>query len=69
VNDTSLVGVTHEDAVAALKATQEHVRLLIGKPSPVAVVVAATHSRRPAERTVPRSCKYGFFYMFYGIAE
>ena len=31
VNDTPLENVTHEDAVAALKATQEYVRLLVKK--------------------------------------
>ena len=33
VNDTNLENVTHEEAVASLKATQEVVRLLIAKPS------------------------------------
>lgn len=32
VNETSLENVTHEEAVAALKATQEYVRLVIAKP-------------------------------------
>jgi len=35
VNDASLVEVTHEDAVAVLKATHEHVRLTIAKPVPL----------------------------------
>ncbi|XP_074658045.1 disks large homolog 1-like isoform X2 [Tubulanus polymorphus] len=33
VNENSLIDVTHEDAVAALKATQERVRLVIAKPT------------------------------------
>ena len=33
VNDCDLKNVTHEEAVAALKATQEKVRLLVAKPS------------------------------------
>ena len=33
VNDALLENVTHEDAVAALKATQERVLLTIAKPS------------------------------------
>lgn len=33
VNNSNLDNVTHEDAVAALKATQEVVRLTIAKPS------------------------------------
>jgi len=33
VNDTSLENVTHDEAVAALKSTGEHVRLLIAKTS------------------------------------
>lgn len=33
MNDTSVEGVTHEDAVAALKASKERVRLVIGKPA------------------------------------
>jgi len=32
VNDTSLENVTHEEAVLALKATGEHVRLVLAKP-------------------------------------
>jgi len=31
VNDTSLENVTHNEAVATLKSTGEHVRLLIAK--------------------------------------
>ena len=33
VNDSNLEDVTHEDAVAALKRTQEVVRLTVAKPS------------------------------------
>ena len=33
VNETPLENVTHDDAVAALKATQERVRLLVAKPA------------------------------------
>lgn len=33
VNDTALENVTHDDAVGALKATQERVRLLVAKPA------------------------------------
>jgi C-terminal processing protease CtpA/Prc len=33
VNDASLDNVSHDDAVAALKATQERVRLVIAKPA------------------------------------
>ena len=33
VNEMNLENVTHEDAVAALKATQEHVKLVIAKPT------------------------------------
>ncbi len=33
VNDVNLENVTHEDAVGALKATQERVLLTIAKPS------------------------------------
>ena len=33
VNEVNLENVTHEDAVAALKATQERVKLVIAKPT------------------------------------
>ena len=33
VNDSNLENVTHEEAVAALKATQEVVNLTVTKPS------------------------------------
>ena len=35
MNESNLENVTHEDAVAALKATKEHVKLVISKPSHV----------------------------------
>ena len=37
VNDSNLDNVTHDDAVGVLKATQQHVRLLVAKPSFVPV--------------------------------
>ena len=46
VNDVNLESVTHEDAVAALKATQERVKLVIAKPTYI------------NENSVPPPCKY-----------
>ena len=49
MNDTNLENVTHEEAVAALKATQEVVRLLIAKPSYLADSLPPDSAPTPGE--------------------
>jgi len=44
----NLEGVTHDEAVAALKATQERVTLRIAKLSPAEEVASASQSSRPS---------------------
>ena len=60
VNEVNLEKVTHEDAVAALKATSEVVQLIIAKPSftiPAADVVNQSNSINvPYESMLMESC-------------
>ncbi|XP_061194420.1 disks large 1 tumor suppressor protein-like isoform X1 [Saccostrea echinata] len=50
VNDTNLDNVTHEEAVAALKATQEVVNLTIAKPSYIPDNVSQDQATPPSAR-------------------
>ncbi|KAK2167781.1 hypothetical protein LSH36_24g09014 [Paralvinella palmiformis] len=56
VNDTNLENVTHDDAVAALKATLEHVKLTVAKPSYIADSIHSSHPQLiPHEDHMPHS--------------
>ena len=44
MNDNSLENVTHDEAVSALKSTDEHVRLLLAKTSKKATDDASSAS-------------------------
>lgn len=57
--EVNLENVTHEDAVATLKATQERVILLVGKTEPSAYLLA--HPTPPPAHDLsasPQPCKY-----------
>lgn len=58
--DRNLENVTHEEAVATLKATHESVILVVGKPEPTGYVPAPPLP--PDLSTSPQPCMY--FYQF-----